>query len=283
MRTGLVQGSWDLFHIGHLKYLLEAKKRCDYLIVGVDGDDKIRQRKGPFRPIVPENERKEFIELLGVASEVVIKRADDPKWSLIKKVHPDVLICIKENYTDEEIEQLREFCGEIAVLPRQAETSTSAQIRKVIISSQAVKENTNPTAILREALKLSTDIRRPNAAACKLNGVWYTGASQADYTLPAKDVEQRTELFYGTVEHAEINLLKKLRVDHYDGAVYCTLFPCDKCLKVMIDKGINTIYYYDDHPDKRWSKRSHELAERKGIKTVWMGKEHKDSLNDKDN
>ena len=51
---GLVQGSWDLFHLGHLKYILEARKLCDYLVIAMDSDEKIRKRKGPNRPVIPK-------------------------------------------------------------------------------------------------------------------------------------------------------------------------------------------------------------------------------------
>ena len=44
-KIGLVQGSWDQFHIGHLRYIKKAKENCDYLIVGVDSDAKIQKRK----------------------------------------------------------------------------------------------------------------------------------------------------------------------------------------------------------------------------------------------
>ena len=45
-KIGLVQGSWDQFHIGHLRYIKKAKANCDYLIIGVDSDAKIQKRKG---------------------------------------------------------------------------------------------------------------------------------------------------------------------------------------------------------------------------------------------
>lgn len=271
-RVGLVQGSWDLFHIGHLKYLLEAKKYCEKLIIGMDGDDKIRERKGPGRPIVPENERKEFLELLGIAVRVEVKHVGDGKWSLIKKHRPDVLIVIKENYTDEELEQIKKYCGKVVILPRQAETSTSAKIRKVTIAHNIKREAlNNPIHVLTRALSDSTDPKRPTAAAYKLGNRWVTAANKADYTLPAHDIENRTELFYSTVEHAEIGLLRKLGIERLDGAVYCTLFPCDKCMKTLIDKGVETIYYGDDHENRNWSRRSHALAKRYGINTVWLG------------
>ena len=73
---GLVQGSWDLFHLGHLKYIKKAKELCDYLIVAMDSDEKIRKRKGNGRPIIPEDERYNFIKLLDIADDIVIKDAN---------------------------------------------------------------------------------------------------------------------------------------------------------------------------------------------------------------
>ena len=81
--VGLVQGSWDLFHLGHLRYILKARALCDFLIIAMDSDAKIRKRKGPTRPVIPEEERYEFIKLLGIADGVVVKRVDEPKWHLI--------------------------------------------------------------------------------------------------------------------------------------------------------------------------------------------------------
>jgi len=103
-KVGLVQGSWDLFHLGHLRYILKARELCDFLIIAMDSDQKIKKRKGNTRPIIPEDERKEFIRLLSIADEVVVKAVDEPKWGLIKSVRPDVLIAIKDNYTEEQIE-----------------------------------------------------------------------------------------------------------------------------------------------------------------------------------
>jgi len=105
-KVGLVQGSWDLFHLGHLRYILKAKELCDFLIIAMDSDAKIRKRKGESRPVIPEDERFEFIKLLNIANGIVVKPVDEPKWNLIKTVRPDVLIAIKENYSDEDIVKL---------------------------------------------------------------------------------------------------------------------------------------------------------------------------------
>lgn len=292
--VGLVQGSWDLFHLGHLRYILKARALCDFLIIAMDSDEKIRKRKGPTRPVIPETERYEFINLLNIADAVVIKGVDEPKWHLIKTVRPDVLVAIKENYTDEEIEKLEKYCGRVAVLPRQAKTSTSDKIRQITIAGRLkkvagveekvakaaagmkrrinyTKEMPEPIPGLLRELRKSTDDVCPVAAACLWDGQWVYGSNQIDFTIPEYDIQNRTELFYDTVEHSEINLLKKLgKVKELNAPIYITLFPCDKCMKVLANKGVKEIYYLEDHPERNWSKRSHALAEKKGIKTVCL-------------
>ncbi|MCC7543362.1 adenylyltransferase/cytidyltransferase family protein [bacterium] len=126
----LTMGTFDLFHVGHAKYLAEASRHGDILIVGVDSDDKVKRRKGPSRPIVPEGERMEILCHQRAVDIVTIKPYTSEKWELIKLIHPDVLIATAETYTADELELLREeFCGEIVVLTPMAETSTTAKIR----------------------------------------------------------------------------------------------------------------------------------------------------------
>ena len=129
LRIVLTQGTFDLVHIGHARYLEEAKRHGDLLVVGVDSDQKVRLRKGPDRPVVPETERLEILTHLRPVDLVVLKQLRDPKWSLIKSVRPDVLIATKETYTKKQLIELKKYCGQIVVLSPQATTSTSAKIR----------------------------------------------------------------------------------------------------------------------------------------------------------
>ena len=293
-KVGLVQGSWDLFHLGHLRYMKKAKELCDYLIVAMDSDEKIRKRKGNGRPIIPEEERYNFIKLLGIADDIVIKPANEKKWGLIKEVRPDVLVAIKENYNEFQIMNLEEYCGRVAILPRQSESSTSDKIRKITIAEQRNRVSDLDEKVANEIeefktrieysdeldenirnlishMNESTDWKTPVAAGCYYKDEWHYGANKSNFNIPKSDVENRTELYYATVEHAEINLLKKLGdVEKLDAPIYTTLFPCDKCMKVLIDKGVKKVYYLDDHPDRNWSKRSHELANKKGVETVCL-------------
>ncbi len=131
----LTSGSFYLAHIGHARYLREARLSGDFLIVGVESDARVQKRKGPDRPVVPQNERVEALTHLRYVDVVTIKNIKDVKWKLIKIVRPDILIISERTkYSDEKIKELDEFCGKIVKLKSQAETSTSAHLRKMQIS-----------------------------------------------------------------------------------------------------------------------------------------------------
>lgn len=131
----LTQGTFDMLHIGHARYLTEAKSHGDILFVGIDSDEKVRQRKGPDRPVVPEEERVEMLKYLHSVDHVVLKPMDEEKWRLIKLIKPDVLIATKETYSPTQIKELEKICGKVVVLEPMATTSTSAKIRQVQIGA----------------------------------------------------------------------------------------------------------------------------------------------------
>jgi D-beta-D-heptose 7-phosphate kinase/D-beta-D-heptose 1-phosphate adenosyltransferase len=128
----LTQGTYDMVHIGHARYFEEAKKHGDLLVVGVDSDKKVKARKGPDRPIVPQEERLEMVTHLRAVDIVTIKEHNAPRWHLIKTVKPDVLIITKETndkYTKDEMKEIATYCGKVVILNPMATTSTSAKIR----------------------------------------------------------------------------------------------------------------------------------------------------------
>jgi rfaE bifunctional protein nucleotidyltransferase chain/domain len=135
LRVVLTQGTYDMVHIGHARYFEEAKKHGDILVIGVDSDEKVRDRKGPERPVVPQEERLEMVAHLRPVDVVVLKELNHPKWHLIKTVKPDVLIATKETYNKKQLKELKKYCGEVVVLEPMATTSTSAKIRKLQIGT----------------------------------------------------------------------------------------------------------------------------------------------------
>ena len=134
LRIVLTSGTFDMVHIWHARYLETAKKFGDFLIVGVDSDEKVRKRKGPDRPIVPHTERMEILSHMRYVDAVVLKAINAPRWALIKMAKPDVLIATQETYTKEELIELKKYCGKVVVLDPMATTSTSAKIRRLQIS-----------------------------------------------------------------------------------------------------------------------------------------------------
>ncbi|MDA1080035.1 MAG: adenylyltransferase/cytidyltransferase family protein [bacterium] len=145
----LTQGTFDMLHIGHARYLEEAKSHGDVLIVGVDSDEKVRARKGPDRPIVPEDERLEMLSHLRSVDHVVLKPADAERWALIKLALPDVLIATTKTYTDPELEELKQHCKKIVVLEPMATTSTSAKLRLVQVGAAKKIEKTLSTKLVK--------------------------------------------------------------------------------------------------------------------------------------
>lgn len=137
----LTQGSFDMVHIGHARYLEEAKRHGDFLIVGVDSDAKIRHRKGPERPVVPQEERLEMLTHLRCVDVVMLKELKDKKWQLIKTVEPDVLIVTKETYNKQQLKELKKYCGKVVILQPMATTTTSAKLRLLQIKTAKKLEN----------------------------------------------------------------------------------------------------------------------------------------------
>ncbi len=128
----LTSGSFDLIHLGHVKYLAAAKELGGVLVVGVDSDAKIRRRKGDDRPMVPEGERLELLAHQRPVDLIYLKDDADPKWALIKAVAPEVLVLTADHsYSAADLDALEEFCGRVEVLPRQAAVTTSERIRQM--------------------------------------------------------------------------------------------------------------------------------------------------------
>ena len=84
-------GCFDVLHYGHVRYLLEAKKLGDILVVGLNSDESVRRLKGPTRPVNGEKERAFVLAALACIDYVVIFGEDTPK-ELIETVVPDVLV-----------------------------------------------------------------------------------------------------------------------------------------------------------------------------------------------
>lgn len=75
-KTGYTQGVYDMFHIGHLNLLNNAKKYCDYLIVGVNADELVKEYKQKT-PVINENDRRTIVENIKAVDKCVIAHTLD--------------------------------------------------------------------------------------------------------------------------------------------------------------------------------------------------------------
>lgn len=166
-RVVLTQGKFNQKHYGHERYLEKARALGDFLIVGVDSDEKVRRKRGPDYPLIPQDERIEGLAHTRHVEALFLKEQSHEHWALIKAVRPDVLVVSESTkaggetplppYSPEEMEQLKEFCGRIEVLPPQATQSVSARWREFQIGmaekiGQDVMEELNtsvPVAVKR--------------------------------------------------------------------------------------------------------------------------------------
>ena len=84
---GYTQGTFDMFHIGHLNLIRNEKRHCDYLIVGVNKDELVESYKNK-RPIIPLEERVEIVRAIRYVDEVIATDTLD-KTKIWEKVHFD--------------------------------------------------------------------------------------------------------------------------------------------------------------------------------------------------
>ena len=88
-KKGYTTGVFDMFHIGHLNILKNAKEQCEYLIVGVSTDELVQKSKNKT-PIIPFEERKQIVESIKYVDEVVAQE-DKNKVGAHEKYHFDVM------------------------------------------------------------------------------------------------------------------------------------------------------------------------------------------------
>jgi D-beta-D-heptose 7-phosphate kinase/D-beta-D-heptose 1-phosphate adenosyltransferase len=90
-RVVFTNGCFDLLHLGHVRYLEEARLLGDLMVVGVNSDASVARIKGPLRPLIPQEERAEVLASLACVDWVTLFEEPDP-LNLIAALRPDVLV-----------------------------------------------------------------------------------------------------------------------------------------------------------------------------------------------
>jgi len=125
-------GCFDLLHIGHIRYLEQARELADILIVAVNTDSSVRRIKGSDRPIVPEMDRAELVASLHCVDFVTLFDTPDP-LPLIRYLLPDFLVKGADWPVDRIIgaEEVMRAGGRVATIDLIADRSTTALIETI--------------------------------------------------------------------------------------------------------------------------------------------------------
>ena len=115
-----------MLHVGHVRYLQDAARVADVLVVAVNGDDSVRTIKGEGRPLMPERERAEIIAAIRGVSYVTIFHESSPA-RLLQELKPDFQ-CKGTDYTEDsvpEAEIVKAYGGRVVIVGDPKDHSTT--------------------------------------------------------------------------------------------------------------------------------------------------------------
>jgi D-beta-D-heptose 7-phosphate kinase/D-beta-D-heptose 1-phosphate adenosyltransferase len=130
-KTVWLNGTFDVLHAGHIKLFREARKLAGpggKVVVGTDSDDRIRELKGPTRPINNLYDRIDFLRAIKYIDEVVAFSSADNLEAFIKRYSPDILL-IGDDYKDKPIVG-SQYAKEIVYFPRYGGLSSTNIVGK---------------------------------------------------------------------------------------------------------------------------------------------------------
>lgn len=132
-KIAFTNGCFDILHVGHVRYLREAKKTADVLILALNSDISVRTIKGEKRPLVPQDERADVVAALESIDYVTLFDEPTP-LELIEYLRPDVLIK-GGDWAEENIvgrNAVKSWGGRVVVIPETEGASTTNIIDKVL-------------------------------------------------------------------------------------------------------------------------------------------------------
>ena len=125
LQVVFANGCFDLFHVGHVRYLEGARQQGDVLVVGVNSDRSVRQLKGEGRPLLPEDARAELLAAMECVDYVVVFDELTAE-NLLRDLRPDVH-CKGTDYTEATVperEVVRSWGGRVAIVGDPKDHST---------------------------------------------------------------------------------------------------------------------------------------------------------------
>jgi rfaE bifunctional protein nucleotidyltransferase chain/domain len=134
-RLVVTNGCFDLLHVGHVTYLETARHEGDALLVGVNGDEAVRQLKGPGRPVTPEHDRAAVLAALESVSGVCIF-AEPTATRFLAAAQPDIYVkggdYTLDTLNQDERRAVERAGGRIVIIPFVPGKSTTALLNKIM-------------------------------------------------------------------------------------------------------------------------------------------------------
>lgn len=130
--VAFANGCFDLIHVGHIRYLQDAARVADVLVVGVNGDDSVRMLKGEGRPLMPADERAEIISAIRGVSYVVIFDEKSPS-RLLQTLRPEFQ-CKGTDYTADSVPEadiVKSYGGKVVIVGDPKDHSTTAVLERM--------------------------------------------------------------------------------------------------------------------------------------------------------
>jgi D-beta-D-heptose 7-phosphate kinase/D-beta-D-heptose 1-phosphate adenosyltransferase len=131
-KIAFTNGCFDILHVGHVRYLREAKKTADILVLALNSDASVRSIKGEKRPLVAEDERAEVLAALEYIDFITIFDELTP-LELIKYLKPDVLIK-GGDWPEEKVvgrQEVKSWGGRVTIIPEVEGKSTTHIVDKI--------------------------------------------------------------------------------------------------------------------------------------------------------
>ena len=132
-KIAFTNGCFDILHVGHVRYLKEAKKTADILVLALNSDSSVRAIKGEKRPLVSEKERAEVLAALECIDFVTIFAELTP-LEIICYLKPDILIKGGDWPENRVVgrDEIKQWGGYVTIIPEVAGKSTTDIVDKII-------------------------------------------------------------------------------------------------------------------------------------------------------
>ena len=132
-RIVFTNGCFDILHVGHVRYLSDARKKGDILVLGLNSDASVKSIKSDSRPVVSQDQRAEVLAGLACVDYITVFDEPDP-LALIRAIKPDVLVK-GADWEEKKIigsDLVKSYGGEVVRITMVPDISTSVIIQRIL-------------------------------------------------------------------------------------------------------------------------------------------------------